>query len=214
MKSTLILSIVGKGEAEKLMSIVKKAGSPGGTILRGRGTATSHLMSLLCLSDIRKEILITFVFEDQYDAVFDAIRNARHMHGLCASISSKRSYVNRELHTTEGVRTMNSDWELIQVICNSGYAEDVMDVARKAGAGGGTIIDGRGTSRPDDLKFFGASLVPEKELLLILVESEKAEKVLGAITAIPFMQKEGNGIAFTLPVDRFIQFGNKKNIEA
>lgn len=108
---------------------------------------------------------------------------------------------------------MNSDWELIQVICNSGFAEDVMDVARKAGAGGGTIVDGRGTSRPDDLKFFGASLVPEKELLLILVEREKSEKVLGAITALPFLQQEGNGIAFTMPVERFIQFGKKGNNE-
>ena len=209
MKSTLVLSIVGKGEAEKLMSIAKKAGSPGGTILIGRGTATTSLMSLLCLGDIRKEILMTLVFEEQYDAVFEAIRSAKHIHGLCASISSKKSYVNRALRTTEGVRTMNSDWELIQVICNSGYADDVMDVARKAGAGGGTIVDGRGTSKPDDLKFFGASLVPEKELLLILVESKKSEKVLGAITAIPFMQQEGNGIAFTMPVDRFVQFGNK-----
>lgn len=108
---------------------------------------------------------------------------------------------------------MNSDWELIQVICNSGFAEDVMDIARKAGAGGGTIVDGRGTSKPDDLKFFGASLVPEKELLLILVEREKSDKVLTAITAIPFMQQEGNGIVFTMPVDRFIQFGEKKQKE-
>lgn len=213
MKGTLLLSIVGRGEAEKLMSIAKRAGSPGGTILRGRGTASSNLMSLLCLGDTRKEILMTLVFDEQYDAVFEAIRNAKHIHGICASLSSKRSYVNRTLHTIEGVRTMNSDWELIQVICNNGFAEDVMDVARKAGAGGGTIVDGRGTSKPDDLKFFGASLVPEKELLLILVEREKSDKVLTAITAIPFMQQEGNGIVFTMPVDRFIQFGEKKQKE-
>ena len=213
MKGTLLLSIVGKGEAEKLMKIAKDAGSPGGTILRGRGTASSNLMSLLCLGDTRKEILMTLVFDEQYDAVFEAIRNAKHMHGICASLSSKKSYVNRTLHTIEGVRTMNSDWELIQVICNSGFAEDVMDIARKAGAGGGTIVDGRGTSKPDDLKFFGASLVPEKELLLILVEREKSDKVLTAITAIPFMQQEGNGIVFTMPVDRFIQFGEKKQKE-
>lgn len=213
MKGTLLLSIVGKGEAEKLMKIAKDAGSPGGTILRGRGTASSNLMSLLCLGDTRKEILMTLVFDEQYDAVFEAIRNAKHIHGICASLFSKSSYVYGKLHTTEGVQTMKSDWELIQVICNSGFAEDVMDVARKAGAGGGTIVDGRGTSKPDDLKFFGASLVPEKELLLILVEHEKSDKVLSAITAIPFMQQEGNGIAFTMPVGRFIQFGEKKQKE-
>ncbi len=210
MKSTLVISIVGKGEAEKLMTIAKNAGSPGGTILIGRGTATSSLMALLCLGDIRKEILMTLVFEEQHDVVFEAICNAKHMHGICVSISTTRSYVNRKQRTTEGVRTMHGDWELIQVICNSGYADDVMDVARKAGAGGGTIVDGRGTSKPDDLKFFGASLVPEKELLLILVERDISEKVLSAITGIPFMQQEGNGIAFAMPVDRFVQFGKKE----
>ncbi|MFA6784557.1 MAG: P-II family nitrogen regulator, partial [Sphaerochaeta sp.] len=98
---------------------------------------------------------------------------------------------------------------LIQVVCNSGYAEDVMDVARKAGAGGGTIVDGRGTSKPDDVKFFGASLVPEKELLLILVEQEKSESVFSAITSMPGMQEPGNGIVFSLPVDRFVPLGKK-----
>ena len=45
MKGTRLLSIVGGGEAEKLMNIAKRARSPGGTILRGRGTASSNFMS-------------------------------------------------------------------------------------------------------------------------------------------------------------------------
>ncbi|MDT4761060.1 P-II family nitrogen regulator [Sphaerochaeta sp. PS] len=207
MNSTLLLSIVGKGEAEKLMTIAKKAGSPGGTILRGRGTASNALLSLLCLGESRKEILLTLVFEQHYEAVFDAIRNTSNLHGICAVIPSKRG------HRAEGVQTMHNEWEMVQVICTSGYAEDVMDVARKAGAGGGTIIDGRGTSKPDDLKFFGASLVPEKELLMILVEKEKSEKILSAISAIPFMQQEGNGIVFTLPVTQFVQLGHKELLD-
>lgn len=209
MKSSLFLSIVGEGEAEKLMSVAKKAGCPGGTIVRGRGTDGCSLLALLLQPNVRREILLTLVFEQQREAVFEAIRSVKHVHGACVFLPSRRSYVNRTLGTTKGVQAVNNGWELIQVICNSGYAEDVMDVARKAGAGGGTIIDGRGTSKPDDLKFFGASLVPEKEVLLILVEREHAQRILEAVTAIPFLQEEGTGIAFSIPVDKFVQFGEK-----
>lgn len=209
MTNYLLLSIVGKGESEKLMKAAKAAGSTGGTILNARGTACNRVLAFLCLGDAHKEILLSLVLEEQYEAVFQAITNQNHVHGICASIPSKKTYLNRKNIHSEGDQTMNTTWELIQVVCNSGYAEDVMDVARKAGAGGGTIVDGRGTSKPDDVKFFGASLVPEKELLLILVEQEKSESVFSAITSMPGMQEPGNGIVFSLPVDRFVPLGKK-----
>ena len=39
--------------------------------------------------------------------------------------------------------------EVIFAIVNSGFAEDVMDVAREQGARGGTILSGRGVARED-----------------------------------------------------------------
>ena len=63
--------------------------------------------------------------------------------------------------------------ELIVVIVNKDFADDVMHAARKAGAGGGTVINARGTAREEDAKFFGVQIVPEKEMLMILVDSDK-----------------------------------------
>ena len=63
---------------------------------------------------------------------------------------------------------MPSGYKLITVIVNSGYADDVMAVAKKAGASGGTILGARGTGTEEDVKFFGITLVPEKEILLIV----------------------------------------------
>ena len=39
----------------------------------------------------------------------------------------------------------NVSHELVVVVCNHGYTDDVMDVARSAGAGGGTVLHAKGT---------------------------------------------------------------------
>ena len=76
---------------------------------------------------------------------------------------------------------MNSGHTLLTVIVNHGYADDVMAEARKAGAAGGTILNARGTGKEEDVKFFGITLVPEKEMLLIVAENAKAPAILEAI---------------------------------
>ena len=90
----------------------------------------------------------------------------------------------------------NESYEMINVIVNKGYAEDAMDAARKAGAGGGTIINARGTAKPGDATFFGVDIIPEKEMLLILTEKNKKEDIIKAISSLECFQKTGSGIIF------------------
>lgn len=203
-----LVCIVGKNQAESLMQVAKEAGSTGGTIFNARGTAGGGFFSFLCLDDCRKEILLTVVGEDVADEVFRSVTGHRGAVGICFSSPCTRTYMKRTGERPEGGVEMEGQWEMIQVICKSGYADDIMVTARKAGAGGGTIVDGRGTSKPDDETFFGASLVPEKEMLMILVETAKAESVFESIVSLPCMREKGNGIAFSVPVERFASLGS------
>ena len=91
----------------------------------------------------------------------------------------------------------------------AGYAEDIMSVARKAGATGGTILHGRGTAREEDGKFFGLTIVPEKDILLILAGTDKSRDILEAIRTSEFLQQEGLGIAFCSGVEEFVPLGKK-----
>lgn len=90
--------------------------------------------------------------------------------------------------------------EVIFAIVNSGYAEDVMDVAREQGARGGTILNARGVARQEAADFFGITLHSEKEILMIVVEREIRDRVLNAIYKEMGMAKAAQGIAFSLPV--------------
>ena len=62
---------------------------------------------------------------------------------------------------------MNFDYELIVVILNEGHSDMVMDAARSAGAGGGTVLHAKGTGAIGTEKFFGVTLANEKDVIYI-----------------------------------------------
>ena len=90
--------------------------------------------------------------------------------------------------------------EVIFAIVNSGFAEEVMEVAKAQGARGGTILHARGVARKDAEAFFGITIHSEKEILMIVVEKEIRDRVLNAIYQEMGMAKRAQGIAFSLPV--------------
>jgi nitrogen regulatory protein PII len=102
---------------------------------------------------------------------------------------------------------MQTPHTLITCIVNHGLAEEVMATARNAGATGGTILSARGTGTEEDVKFFGYTLVPEKDMLLILVGAGMTGEVLEAIKSMEELQQPGVGIAFCVDVERFVTFG-------
>jgi len=91
-------------------------------------------------------------------------------------------------------------YEVIFAIVNSGYAEDAMAVAREQGVRGGTILGGRGVARENEAAFFGFTIHAEKEILMMVVEKEIRDNVLGALYQQMGMGKPAQGIVFTLPV--------------
>ena len=94
--------------------------------------------------------------------------------------------------------------EVIFCIVNSGYSENAMDAAKKVGATGGTVINARGTAGKDAEKFFGITVDPEKEIVMILVPAKKKDDVLHALYNDVGLNSPGQGIAFSLPVDNVV----------
>lgn len=90
--------------------------------------------------------------------------------------------------------------EVIFAIVNAGYAEEAMDVARKNGARGGTILNARGVAREKEAAFFGITIHADKEILMLVVEKAIRDKILNALYQEMGMDKKAQGIAFSLPV--------------
>jgi nitrogen regulatory protein PII len=94
-----------------------------------------------------------------------------------------------------------SMFKKLTVVVNRGMAEDVMDIARKSGVNGGTIIHGRGTGSEFTTKFFGMDIEPEKELVMILMPSDLIGKVVNDLFQELQLGIPGNGILFVEPIE-------------
>lgn len=97
-----------------------------------------------------------------------------------------------------------NNFEVILCIVNSGFSDFVMDAAKKYGAKGGTVIHGRGTAAKDAEKFFNITIQPEKEIVLILVNTKIKDAILKGLYDAIGMETNAQGIAFSLPVDDVI----------
>ena len=99
---------------------------------------------------------------------------------------------------------MTFSHECIVCIVNTGFSDAVMDAAREFGARGGTVIHGRGTASREAERFFGISIQPDKEVVLILVPHDLTDKILHALYRAVGLKTPGQGIAFSLPVDQVV----------
>ena len=91
--------------------------------------------------------------------------------------------------------------QAIFCIVNSGFSEAVMTSAKKFGARGGTVINARGTASKEAETFFGVTVEPEKEIVMILVPTKRRDKILEALYDEVGLATAGQGIAFSIPVD-------------
>jgi nitrogen regulatory protein PII len=219
----LLLSIVVRGQGEKLVAVTKGAGARGGTIVLGRGTAESLLLDFFSIGDTEKDLVFTLTADDQIASIKEALRRHgvanRHFAGIVMQIDISHilkhiptgTMIDSESNQSARRSSMEikADHVLITFIVNRGYADDAMAAARKAGATGGTVVNARGTGKEEDVKFFGIALVPEKELLLILVDADKADAVLKAVKEVPCLSEPGSGIAYCTAVEDFFRLGKK-----
>ncbi len=97
-----------------------------------------------------------------------------------------------------------SNYEVVFCIVNAGYSDIVMDAAKEVGARGGTVIHARGTANKEAEQYFQITIQPDKEIVMILVPSSIKDDVLRAIYRNAGLKSEGQGIAFSMPVDSVV----------
>jgi nitrogen regulatory protein PII len=165
------------------------------------------------------EALIFTLMYDEADSVVQAIHQASledpaHINGMAlvldaAAMVRPGSEEKNAQNAPEraGSEPMKSGSTLITSILTRGHADEIMSLARQAGAVGGTILNARGTGTEDDVKFFGISLTPEKEILLIVAHNDHAQAILETVCKLPIFSEPGGGIIYTTPVEEFFALG-------
>ena len=79
-----------------------------------------------------------------------------------------------------------------------GNSDKIMDVARQAGATGGTVVKAKGTASGSDM-FFGMAISDEKEIIYRVSRKEQKSDIMKAIAS--YTNEHGtHPIVFSLPV--------------
>jgi len=99
---------------------------------------------------------------------------------------------------------IDKKFEMIFCVVNSGFSETVMEAARDAGAKGGTVIHGRGTANKDAEEKFHITVQPDKEIIMIIVPEKIKDDVMTAIYNDAGLNTPGQGITFSMSVDRAV----------
>jgi len=204
-----ICIVVNSGLGSKVLKKAKHYGISGGTLLRGKGTVHNRILELLCLSDVKKEIVLMVadrkIGRQVLDKLNEEFKFAQPNQGIAFTTSVYSLIGTRSCKSAEPIEERGVDnnmYHAITVIVDKGNAEYVIDAATKMGAKGGTIINARGSGIHETSKVFSMEIEPEKEIVMILSEKEKTEAIVASIREQLKIDEPGKGILYIQDVNK------------
>jgi nitrogen regulatory protein PII len=206
-KYVLTLVIVEFGMGSRIMEESKKVGVTGGTVFLGKGTVRNPILKMLGLDEARKEIVLMITPHNLEDIIHDHLTDRFQMHkpnhGIIVTMPVSSVFGLHDL-TENDSRTGGStmDYEAIYTVVEKGLGQEVVDAATTAGSTGATIINARGSGIHENAKFFAMNIEPEKEIVMIIIEKDRAENVVNAIRDAMHIDEPGKGIMFTMDINR------------
>ncbi|MBX6394006.1 MAG: P-II family nitrogen regulator [Burkholderiales bacterium] len=93
---------------------------------------------------------------------------------------------------------------LIVTIVRKGWGHTALEASVKAGATGGTVLQGRGIGVNEKGSIFGIPIEPEKEIVLTLTDSDQCDTILQEIMRATELEQPGRGLAFVMPVEKVV----------
>ena len=211
MELYFVISILDRRYGETMTSLYKEMGLPLVLSFLGRGTAVDRYLSLYDLKATEKAVIATVADGEKMPRLMKAAKKK-----LCIDIPGNGVMMAVPVKSVGGGRTlayltdnavpdgtvpkMQFDHELIVIILNQNYMDDVMNAARSAGAPGGTVLHAKGTGAGYAEKFFGVSLAEEKDVVLIAAGSKKKAAIMKAVAEQAGPDTPAGAIAFSLPV--------------
>ena len=209
----LMHTIVSRGMLPKILSFYQETKIAANLVTLGRGTAASEVLDYFGLEASEKAVLFSVVTDSAWQEVKKGLTRRFRIDvpgtgiAFCvpmASVGGRRELEfltqNQDYRKGEESGLKDTAHEMLVVISNQGYTELVMDAAKKAGAGGGTVIDARGTGMEKAEAFFGISLASEKEMTFIVAKSSQKKAIMESVMREAGMESKAKAIVFSLPV--------------
>lgn len=209
----LMFTIVDRNKTKRFLSLYESCGVNVLFAMLGAGTASSQLLESFGLEKTEKAVLTGAVTDVTWEEVRRGLERRLQIDvpgtGIAftvpiSSIGGKKvlQYLTESQNFEKGEESTMKEtkYELLVLIANQGYSNIIMDAAREQGAGGGTVVHAKGTGAEKAQQFLGVSLAAEKEMVFIVVRSDRKNRIMRAVMDQAGLQSKAKAIAFSLPV--------------
>lgn len=226
----MVMLIASPKLADKAEGLFHDRGVPVLHRLHAVGTANSEMMDILGLGSIDKSMLLAMLPKEASEGLLRTLYKELHLgqpgSGIVCTLplSGANALLFRMLqHLTAeadpaqtGKNPVRKDEKtmtdckhlLIATVVNQGYSQQVMDAARGAGAGGGSVLHSRHIVGDGvDMSFWGLTVQEEKEIILIIADREKKLPIMKAIGEACGMRTKAQGLVVSLPIESVLGLG-------
>jgi len=213
--------------ADKAAELFQKGNVPVQYEWHAVGTAPSEMIDILGLGSPHKNIFISVLTKNfgnsmlkklkkelKFGTVNSGIAFTLPITGANSLVVRMLEQLNNDEHVDmagKEVRTMSeTKHSLIAVVVNQGYSENVMEAAREAGAGGGTVVPSRCIANEQATGLWGLGVQDEKDMVFIVTENSHKLKIMQAVGEKCGMHSDAKGIVLSLPIDNVIGFEDEE----
>lgn len=207
----LMVTIVTRHLGEKYLNFYQEHELEVQLVTLGRGTVNDAMLDSFGLESHEKAVLFSFVTREKWRELQKGMHKKLQIDlpgtGVAfllpvGSIGGRGVYtfLTRKFEMEGEEEMADTEYEMIIAVANQGYIEPIMEAARSAGAGGGTVIHAKGTGMNEMGKFFGMSLAAEKEMTMIVTRKEQKNDIMRAIMERAGMESKAKTFLFSLPV--------------
>ena len=188
----LLRVITPRGKASKLMKILGKNKARAITSFYGYGTANNAILNMLHTDQIKKEITMAIVDDQDSKKILDKL-DSKFM-----GANSAIAYISPLF--CEGEEMKQIDYVALYVIVDRHEGQKAVAIAQENGAKGATLIHGRGLGKEVKSILLNMNIEPEKDIVLMLVKKSLLATIKGAIYEKMNLEDENKGIIYSLPV--------------
>ena len=210
MELYYVIAITDHDRGEAMNALYRAAGLRGILSMPGRGTATSEHLAIYGLDATEKYVISAIGNGSEAEGLIKSAKRKLFIDipgtGVMLTVPLKSVAGGKTLaYLTDeqklgGAPRMDFEHELIIVILNEGYSDFVMDAARAAGAGGGTVLHAKGTGGTRGEKFFSVSLADEKDMIYIIAHKDEKAAIMRSINEQAGPGTKAGAICFSLPI--------------
>ncbi|MBQ3104664.1 MAG: hypothetical protein IJC59_02245 [Lachnospiraceae bacterium] len=215
-----VFSILERGKSKRFRGMMESRGIRLHLLTLGHGTASSEMMDILGLGTNDKDVMISLAPEPTVRLLVEDItknlENSARYGGLMLVL--RLSAINRlaaaivmrsKEENAEKEETVKMDGEgkynLILIAVNHGFADEVMETAKRAGATGGTVIKGRLAGAEVLKQLDDVNVEEEKEIITILSPAGTCLQIMNAVNSEFGLRTKAKGIVCAVPVEKALK---------